>query len=76
MLFRLLGGGYLVYLAWDMRGAFSDGSLFILAAIVFALAGGALLVHSLWTLIKHDYFKKTPVQEAESTEDWEESSNE
>lgn len=76
LLLRLLGGGYLVYLAWDIRGAFSDGPMFILAAVVFALVGGALLIHSIWKLARHEYFKKDPIGETESTEDWEESSNE
>lgn len=70
---RLLGGGYLVYLAWDIRGAFSDGPLFILAAVVFALVGGGLFGHAARTLIRHAYFRKPPTQEKE---DWEEPSNE
>ena len=74
LLLRLLGGGYLVYLAWDIRGAFSDGPLYILAAVVFALVGGALFAHSAWTLVRHEYFRKPPTQETD--EDWEEPSNE
>ncbi len=73
---RLLAGVYLVYLAWDMRSAFADGLLYLIPAILFALVGAILFGHSLWTLIRHDYFKKSPVPEAESTKDWEESSNE
>lgn len=73
LLLRLLGGGYLVYLAWDIRGAFSDGPLFILAAVVFVLVGGGLFAHSAWTLIRHEYFRKPPANEKE---DWEEPSNE
>ncbi|MGM9590842.1 MAG: hypothetical protein ACI3V0_11845 [Faecousia sp.] len=76
LLLRLLGGGYLVYLAWDLRSAFSDGLIFIFAAAAFALVGGALLVHSIWKLARHEYFRKEPIQETESTEDWEESTNE
>ena len=74
LLLRLLGGGYLVYLAWDIRGGFSDSPLLIVAAIVFALVGGGLFVHSAWTLIRHDYFRTSPTRETD--EDWEEPSNE
>ncbi len=76
LLLRLLGGGYLVYLAWDMRDALSDGLLYLVAAAVFAVVGAVLLCHSLWKLARHEYFRKDPLRETESTEDWEESSNE
>ena len=75
LLLRLLAGGYLVYLAWDVRSAMADGPLFVLAVAVFAIVGLLLAGHSLWVLIRHDYFRKTP-DTTESTEDWEDESNE
>ncbi len=74
LLLRLLGGGYLMYLAWDLRAAFADGLLYILAAALFALVGAVLFFHSLWKLARHEYFRKDPV--TESTEDQEEATNE
>ncbi len=76
LLLRVFGGGYLMYLAWDMRSAFEDGLMYIIAAAVFAAVGAVLLTHSIWKLARHEYFRKDPAWENESTEDWEESSNE
>ncbi len=76
LLLRLLGGGYLVYLAWDMRSAFADGLIYLIPAVLFAVVGALLFGHSLWKLVRHEYFRKDPTPETESTEDWEESSNE
>ena len=44
---RLLGGGYLVYLAWDLRTAVQDSPVFLLAVLVFGLAGIAVLGYTL-----------------------------
>lgn len=60
LLLRLLGGGYLVYLAY---GLFKDGqgkAQFLAAAVLFALVGGALFLHSLITLVKSGYFSNSP----------------
>ena len=55
LILRILGGIYLVYLAWDMRSAIPNG-------------------HSIWTLARHGYFRKTP--ETDSTEEMEDESDE
>lgn len=68
---RLLGGGYLVYLAWDLRGAVENGPLYAAAVILFALAGLALLGHTLWKLKNHEYFRNPEPKESE--EDTEEN---
>ena len=75
-LFRILGGGYLIYLAWDLRASAQEGLLFLIAILVFGLVGAALLLHSLMTLLRHGYFRKDPTPEIETTEDCEERSDE
>lgn len=70
LLLRLLGGGYLVYLAYDLFKTSQGKVQFIAAAVVFALVGGALFIHSLLTLVKSDYFRNSPPpQDEEKTED-------
>ena len=76
LILRVLGGGYLVYLAWDLRGSIQDSPLFLIAVIVFALIGLILLVHSVMALIRNGSFRKDPIPEIESTEDCEEQSDE
>ena len=64
-LLRLLGGGYLVYLAYDLIKTGGGAWHFIAAAVVFGLVGAALFLHSLLTLVKSDYFRNTPPSENE-----------
>ena len=70
LLLRLLGGGYLVYMAYDLFKN-GQGNWFVYAAAaVFALVGGALFINSLLTLVKSDYFRNSPPpQDEEKTED-------
>lgn len=75
LLLRLLGGGYLVYLAWDLRASAGESLLFLAAVIVFGLVGAALFGHSLMTLMRHGYFRKNPIPEIEANEDCEERSD-
>ena len=75
LLLRLLGGGYLVYLAWDLRSSAAESLPFLIAVIVFGLVGGALFVHSLVTLLRHGYFRRDAIPETETTEDCEERSD-
>ena len=74
LILRILGGIYLVYLAWDMRSAIPNGPLYIIPIIVFAVIGAVLAGHSIWTLSRHGYFPKTP--ETDSTEEMEDESDE
>ncbi|MBQ7871276.1 MAG: hypothetical protein IJ357_03965 [Oscillospiraceae bacterium] len=71
---RLLGGGYLVYLAWDLRGAIHDSPLFLIAVIVFGVVGAALLIHTILKFVRHEYIRNDPAPESENTEDCEERS--
>ena len=57
VILRILGGGYLVYLAWDLRASVQDGPLFLIAVIVFALVGLLLAGTSLKYLLQHRYFR-------------------
>ena len=53
---RGMGGAYLLYLAWSLReAAFSEGIGFLLAMVLFALAGAALLFFSIRQLIRKDF---------------------
>ena len=69
LLLRLLGGGYLVYLAYDLFKTSEGKWQFIAAAAVFGLVGGALFVHSLLTLVRSDYFRNPPPKDEENTEE-------
>ena len=72
---RLLGGGYLVYLAWGLRGGVQENPLFLIAAIVFGLIGAVLFSYSLLTMVREGHFRKDAIPEPETTEDCEERSD-
>ena len=78
---RILGGGYLVYLAWDLRSAIGDSPLYLIAVLVFAVVGLALLLTSIRYLVNHRYFRKSEIEaeysefEDELMEDCEERSD-
>lgn len=71
VLLRAIGGAYLLYLAWGLRDAdFSGkGIVFLIALIVFAVVGAALLIFSVRQLIRGDYLR--PGQSPDSGEDTE-----
>ena len=70
LLLRLLGGGYLVYLAYDLFQSSQGEVKFLIAAALFGLVGAALFVHSLLTLVRSDYFRNSPPpQDEETTEE-------
>ena len=74
LILRLLGGGYLVYLAWGLRDSFRDGPLFIVAAAVFGIVGLALVIHAGLKLLRKEY--TTGSAFAEETADCEVQSDE
>ncbi len=55
LLVRSLLGGYLVYLAFNLRNDFSISPVYIVAAIVFGLAGAALVFFSVRRIFNGDY---------------------
>ncbi len=63
VILRILGGGYLVYLAWGLRTSVQDGPLFLVAALVFAIVGLILAGTSIRYLLKHKYFRNDPEAE-------------
>ena len=75
LLLRMVGGGYLLYLAWDLREAFRDGPYFIVFAVVFALVGLILLGHSIYKFVKKEYIPNSPFYAPAPQED-EEKTNE
>ena len=60
LLLRMVGGGYLLYIAWDLRSAFRDGPHFLIFAVLFALIGAGLLGHSIYKFIKKEYIPSSP----------------
>ena len=69
LVLRLLCGGYLVYLAYDLFKTSEGKVQFIAAAAVFGLAGGGLFLHSLLTLVKSDHSRNPPPKDEENTEE-------
>ena len=69
VILRLVVGGYLSYLAYDLIKSSAGDWKFIAAAVVFGLAGGALFLHSLLTLVRSDYFRNPPPETKEESED-------
>ncbi len=62
---RLVVGGYLVYLAYDLIKSSEGKWQFIVAAVLFALVGGALFIFSLLPLVKSNNFRNSPPPEDE-----------
>lgn len=56
LILRLLAGGYLVYLGWNLYSTSAGDLKFQLAAGFFALVGAVLLGFSLRTLLKNSNF--------------------
>ena len=52
---RLFAGIYLMYTAWDLRGAISESPFFIVAIVAFAAIGAVLAVRSGIRIVKGDY---------------------
>lgn len=72
LILRILGGGYLMYLAWDLRKTVGESLLFLAAVIVFAAVGLALAFTSIRELVTSDYFRNTPEEETPSSDESEE----
>ena len=60
LLLRMAGGGYLMYLAWDLREAFRDGPHFLIFAVLFAIIGAVLLGHCIYKFVKKEYIPNSP----------------
>ena len=60
LILRLLGGGYLLYLAWSLLGTADGNTVYILMAVFFALVGAVLLLHTLLKISRGEYTGPTP----------------
>ncbi|MDY3225446.1 MAG: hypothetical protein SOW84_06185 [Candidatus Faecousia sp.] len=72
LILRLLGGGYLLYLAWSLLGTANGNTLYILAAVFFALVGAVLLLHTLLKISRGEYTTAQPPEgdgESENNEE-------
>ena len=72
LLLRLVCGGYMLYLAWELREAVFGPErqlAFILAAALFAVVGLLLCVFSLRGLIRKEYVMPSDEEEQNSKED-------
>ncbi len=68
VLLRILGGGYLVYLAYDILRSGTRTPLIMIAAIVFLIAGGSLIFFSARGLMRNEYFYDHPEEESDPAE--------
>ena len=76
LILRLLGGGYLLYLAWRLRGTADGNTVYILMAVFFALVGAVLLLHTLLKISRGEYTGPTPPADGESELNEDESHDE
>ena len=76
LILRLLGGGYLLYLAWSLLGTADGNTIYILMAVFFALVGAVLLLHTLLKISRGEYTGPTPPTDGESELNEDESHDE
>ena len=76
LILRLLGGGYLLYLAWSLLGTANGNTVYILMAAFFALVGAVLVLHTLLKISRGEYTGPTPPVDGESEKNEEESHDE
>ena len=76
LILRLLGGGYLLYLAWSLLGTADGNTVYILMAVFFALVGAVLLLHTLLKISRGEYTGPTPPADGESKLNEDESHDE
>ena len=68
LLIRIAAGAYLLYTAWDLRGAIAEKPVFLAFIVLFAVAGAFIAGHAAWRLIKGQY-DHPGAEEAEETEE-------
>ena len=66
LILRLLGGGYLLYLAWSLLGTANGNTVYILMAVFFALVGAVLVLHTLLKISRGEYTGPMPPDNGES----------
>ena len=68
LLLRILGGAYLVYLAWALRAMVAERLLFLAALVISAAVGVLLAITSIHELVTSGYFRNDPEEETSSEE--------
>ena len=76
LILRLLGGGYLLYLAWSLLGTADGNTVYILMAVFFGLVGAVLLLHTLLKISRGEYTGPTPPADGEAELNEDESHDE
>ena len=76
LILRLLGGGYLLYLAWSLLGTADGNTVYILMAVFFGLVGAVLMLHTLLKISRGEYTGPTPPADGESELNEDESHDE
>ena len=76
LILRLLGGGYLLYLASSLLGTADGNTVYILMAVFFGLVGAVLLLHTLLKISRGEYTGPTPPADGESELNEDESHDE
>ena len=66
LILRLLGGGYLLYLAWSLLSTAGGNTVYILMAVFFALVGAVLVLHTLPKISRGEYTGPAPPDVGES----------
>ena len=66
LILRLLGGGYLLYLAWSLLSTAGGNTVYILMAVFFALVGAVLVLHTLLKISRGEYTGPMPPDNGES----------
>ena len=67
---HLLAGAYLLYTAWKLRTAVAERPLFLIAVIVFGIAGAAIIALAAWGMYKNQH--TAPEGQPEETDSSEE----
>ena len=55
LMMYMVVGGYLMYIAWDLRDAFRTDPWLLVFAVLFGLVGAALLGFSIYKYVKKEY---------------------
>lgn len=66
---HLFAGAYLLYTAWKLRTAVAERPLFLIAVIVFGIAGAGIIALAAWGMYKNQHAAPETQEEEESEEE-------
>ena len=66
---HLFAGAYLLYTAWKLRTAVADRPLFLIAIIIFGIAGAGIIAFAAWGMYKNQHAAPEAQEEAEAEEE-------